>query len=183
MLQCLPIVQCASVVETVDEGPIVLIMSQYAHNHDSKSIHSKSQVEHFGGIVYDSAQSASGQQLVITHEGYTIPLHVCNGLFYMDMVPASKHDMDLYPHVFFTADSPWNPDIVDEEFFLDPNDSLIDCPDVHDCHIAHDPTLDFSLLSRSLPFDSPDCPVTQERHTVALDALSIMSQTMKAPST
>ena len=55
MLWQLPIVQCASVVETVDEGPIVLIMSQYAHKPDSKSIHSKSQVEHFGGIVHDSS--------------------------------------------------------------------------------------------------------------------------------
>ena len=76
VLQCLPIVQCASTVGTIDEGPIVLIMSQYAHKADSKSIHSKSQVEHFGGLVHDSALSAGGQQLVITHEGYTIPLHV-----------------------------------------------------------------------------------------------------------
>ena len=76
VLQCLPIVQCASTVETVDEGPIVLIMSQYAHKPDSKSIHSKSQVEHFGGLVHDLALSAGGQQLVITHEGYTITLHV-----------------------------------------------------------------------------------------------------------
>ena len=106
MLQRLPIVQCASVVETVEDGPIVLIMSQYAHKPDSKSIHSKSQVEHFGGIVHDSARSAGGQQLVIMHEGYTIPLHVHNGLYYMDMVPASEQDMDLYPHVFFTTDSP-----------------------------------------------------------------------------
>ena len=50
----------------------------------------------------------------------------------MDMAPASEHDMALYPHVFFTADSPWNPDIMDEEFFLDPNDSLLDHPDVPD---------------------------------------------------
>ena len=126
MLWQLPIVQCASVVKTVEEGRIVLIMSQYAHKPDSKSIHSKSQVEHFGGIVHDSSRSAGGQQLVITHEGYTIPLHVRNGLFYMDMAPVSEHDMALYPHVFFTTDSPWNPHIVDEEFFLDPNDSLLD---------------------------------------------------------
>ena len=179
MLQSLPIVQCASVVETVDEGPIVLIMSQYAHKPDSKSIHSKSQVEHFSGIVNDSSHSTGGQQLVIMHEGYTIPLHVCIRLFYMDMVPASEHDMDLYPHGFFTADSPWNPDIVDEEFFLDPNDSLLDHPDVRDRRDACDPILDLSLLSRSLPFASLDCTITQEWHAAALDALSIMSQTMK----
>ena len=44
--------KCASVVDTIDEGPIILILSQYAHKPDSKTIHSKSQVEHFGGIVY-----------------------------------------------------------------------------------------------------------------------------------
>ena len=130
VLQCLPIVQCASTVETIDQGPIVLIMSQYTHKPDSKSIHSKSQVEHFGGLVHYSALSAGGQQLVITHEGCTIPLHVQNGLYYMDMVPVSDEDSDLYPHVFFTADSPWNPDIVDEEFFLDPTDSIVDIPDI-----------------------------------------------------
>ena len=155
MIQRLPIVQCTSVVETVDEGPIVLIMSQYAHKPDSKSIHSKSQVEHFGGIVHDSSRSAGGQQLVITHEGYMIPLHVCNGLFYMDMVPASEHDMDLYPHVFFTTDSPWNPDIVDKEFFLDPNDSLLDHPDVHDRRDARDPILGCPVRSLSPLLTAP----------------------------
>ena len=130
VLQCLPIVQCASAVETINEGPIVLIMSQYAHKPNSKSIHSKSQVEHFGGLVHDSALSAGGQQLVITHEGYTIPLHVRDSLYYMDMVPASDEDLDLYLHVFFTTDSPRNPDIVNEEFFLDPTDSIVDIPNI-----------------------------------------------------
>ena len=179
MLQHLPIVQCASVVETVDEGPIVLIMSQYAHKPDSKSIHSKSQVKHFGGIVHDSACSAGGQQMVITHEGYTIPLHVHNGLYYKNMAPASEQDMDLYPHVFLTTDSPWNPDIVDEEFFLDPNDSLVDLPAVHDHRDARDPILGLSLSSHSFPFDFSDRPVSEDCHAAALDALSIMSQTMK----
>ena len=48
ILERLPLVQCASVVDTVDEGKIVLIMSQYAHKPDSKTIHSKSQLESFG---------------------------------------------------------------------------------------------------------------------------------------
>ena len=34
-LQCLPIIQGASIVHTVDEGPVILIMSQYAHKPDS----------------------------------------------------------------------------------------------------------------------------------------------------
>ena len=96
----------------------------------SKLIHSKSQVEHFNGLVYDSALSAGGQQMVVTHERYTISLHVCNGLYYMDMSPASDDDMEQYPHVFFTADAPWNPHIVDEEFFFDTNDSIMDVPGI-----------------------------------------------------
>ena len=118
VLQRLPIVQGASLIHMIDEGPIILIMSQYAHKPDSKSIHSKSQIEHFGGVVHDSAKSTGGQQLVVTHEGYTIPLHVRNGLYYMDMVPPTDDDMERYPHVFITADSPWNPDSLNEEFFL-----------------------------------------------------------------
>ena len=69
----LPLVHCASVVDTVDEGNIMIIMSQYAHKPDSKTIHSKSQVEHFGGIAHNSALTAGGHQMVITHEGYAIP--------------------------------------------------------------------------------------------------------------
>ena len=79
ILQWLPLIQCASMVDTIDEGPIILILSQYAHKPDAKTIHLKSQVEHFGGSVYDSALSFGGQQMVVTHEGYAIPLHVCDG--------------------------------------------------------------------------------------------------------
>ena len=74
-MACLPLIQCASVVETLDEGKIIVIMSQYQYTHkpDGKTIHSKSQIEHFGRIVYDSAQAAGGSQMVVTHEGYAIP--------------------------------------------------------------------------------------------------------------
>ena len=133
VLQHLPIIQCASIVHTVDEGPIILIMSQYAQKPHSKTIHSKSQIEHFGGVIHDSAKSTGGQQLVVTHEGYTIPLHVRNGLYYMDMSPATDEDMDHYPHVFITADAPWNPDVVDEEFFFDTTDAITDIPGIQQC--------------------------------------------------
>ena len=110
VMEQLPLVQCASVVDTLNEGKVVLIMLQYMHKPDAKTIHSKSQLEHFRGMVYDSAKATGGHQMVVTHEGYAIPLHVCNGLFYMDMSPASDLDMDLYPHVFLTTDSPLEPE-------------------------------------------------------------------------
>ena len=57
--------------------------------------------------------------------------------------------------------------------------SLLDHPDVRDCHDACDPILDLSLVSCLLPFLSPAGTITQQWHADALDALSIMSQTMK----
>ena len=125
------------------------------------------------------ALSAGGQQLVITHEGYAIPLHVRNGLYYMDMVPASDEDLNLYPHVFLTADSPWNLDIGDEEFFLDPTDSIVDIPNIQQRHDARDPNLTLFPSPTSIPGFNPDPPITQAHLDSAVDALLVMSQQMK----
>ena len=51
----LQLVQCAAAVEMLDEGMIILIMPQYAHAPTGKTIHSKSQLEHFGCSVHDSS--------------------------------------------------------------------------------------------------------------------------------
>ena len=153
-------------------------MSQYAHKLDSKSIHYKSQIEHFGGIVHDSAKSTGGQQLVVTHEGYTIPLHVHNGLYYMDMVPPTDDDMERYPHVFITADSPWNPDSLDEEFLFDASDSIVDIPGVQ---VQRDSRAEVDLFTVSTTIVPPslDTPITQARLTSALHSLSLMPQTLR----
>ena len=74
--------------------------------------------------------------MVVTHEGFAIPLHVRNGLYYMDMSPISNDDLDSYPHMFITANSPWNPDVVDEVFFIDASDSLNDVPYIQHRHDA-----------------------------------------------
>ena len=91
-------------------------------------IHSKSQLKHFGGKVFDSAMSTSDKQMVVTHEGYVIPLHIHNGLFYMGISAATGCDLELYPHVFLTADSPWDPDIIDEDFLYNVDMPLIQNP-------------------------------------------------------
>ena len=89
-------------------------------------------MEHFGSVVYDSVKAAGGHHMVVLHKGYAIPLHVCNGLFYMDIHLATDDDMEMYPHVFLTADSPWNRDIVDEEFFSDSLQSMSDLPHIQE---------------------------------------------------
>ena len=126
-LTALPIVQCAAVVNSIDEGPIIIILSRYASNPESKTIHSKGQLEYFGCIVDDTSRRMGGQQLMITPEGYTIPLHVRDGLTYMDTHPPSDEELQSYPHVFLTSDSFWDPSCLDAPF-----------PDILD-EAAHDP--------------------------------------------
>jgi hypothetical protein len=52
-----------------------LIMSQYAISGEGKTIHSKTQLEHFGMIVHDSSRRTGGRQCIVTNEGYVLPLH------------------------------------------------------------------------------------------------------------
>ena len=179
VMERLPLVQCASGVDTIDEGRIVLIMSQYAHKPDSKTIHSKSQLEHFGSVVHDSAITAGGHQMVVTHEGYAIPLHVHNGLYYMDMSPATDTELEQLPHVFLTADSPWNPDIVDEEFFFDASDTLLDVPMVHDRRDARDMHLELFASQHTHSHHHGDIMIICNCLATAVDGLAIFSQTMK----
>ena len=120
-LKQLPIVQAPGIVDTHDEGPIICIMSQYAQCPTGKSIHSKEQFKHFSCIVHDTTISKGGYQCVVTPEGYVIPLHVRDGLHYMDMHPPTPHELENLPHVFLTDDSQWNPSILDDEFH-DTND-------------------------------------------------------------
>ena len=92
----------------------VWIISSQAHHHIS--INSQ---PFLVGIV------SGGHHVIVTHEGYVIPLHVHNGLCYVDMKPASDSDLEQYTHVFITLDAPWNPNIVNHEFYFDAPDSLL----------------------------------------------------------
>ena len=48
------------------------------------------------------------------------------------MKPASDSDLEQYSHVFIILDAPWNPNIVDDEFFFDASDSLLSIPSVQE---------------------------------------------------
>ena len=118
-LNGLPCSQGAAVIDTMSDGPIVFIFSQYANQGSGKTIHSKSQLEHFGHLVHDNSRTTGGSQCLITPEGYVIPFHVREGLCYVDMSPPSALQMSTLPHVFATSDSPWNPQILDNEYHAD----------------------------------------------------------------
>ena len=192
-IEQLPLVQCTALVNTLDKGQVILIMSQYAHSPKGKTIHSKSQLESFSCSVHDSAQ-----QCIYTPEGYVIPLHVRHGLFYMDMQPPTDDDLHNHPHVFLTSDSLWNPDNVDEELHHDvltdttltedtllqglwnARDHRVDAYGGIHLHFF-DALQDESTPSDDLFFDAyePTYSYTVTRLACCLDALSIFGTHMK----
>ena len=117
--------------------------------------------------------------MVITHEGYAIPLHVRDGLYYMDMKAASDEEVDTFPHVFLTADAPWNPSIVDEEFFVDSHNSVLDIPAIHQWHEGRDPHIDSFGTMHSISLAPSDTPIPKARLEAAVTDLSVLSQTMQ----
>jgi hypothetical protein len=96
-------------------GPIIGIFHQYAHHGTGKTIHSVSQLRHFGTIVDNTPRCFNGKQRLETLDDYIIPLSIRSGLPYMDMSPPTTIEIDTYPHVLFTPDTELNPQrIVDE---------------------------------------------------------------------
>ena len=141
VMESLPIVQAAAVVDTLHDGPIIGIFSHYALCSDGgRTIHSKGQLQSYDLLVDDTAASVGGSQNVVTNEGYVIPLHVRDGLPYMDMSPPTDAQMDSLPHVFFTAGSPWDPSSLDGEYPDTPEAVLppaaIACRDDRDPHVT-----------------------------------------------
>jgi hypothetical protein len=118
----LPIATVASVIET-SRGKIIAVFHQYAHLGTGKTIHSTNQMRHFGIDIDDTPRSLSGKQRIHHPDGYVIPLSIRNGLPYIDMYPPSDLELESYPHVFFTSDDTWNPNVLDEEYNI--NDIII----------------------------------------------------------
>jgi hypothetical protein len=117
----LPIVNCSSVVNTT-KGPVILRMNQYAYHAGTlRTIHSAGQIEHFKNIVDDRSRVVGGTQRVISLEGHIIPLTFHSGLPYLDMRPPTDAEFESLPHVVLTADSDWDPSILDD------HDDFVDC--------------------------------------------------------
>jgi len=98
MSEC-PIVQAAGLVHTLSGEPIICVFSQYAQApRNGRSIHSKAQLQHFGCHVDDTSHRVGGKQCIVTPDGWTIPLHVREGLPYFDMSKPSPDDMSSSCH-------------------------------------------------------------------------------------
>jgi hypothetical protein len=97
-LQKIPVCTVAGLIQT-QHGPIIGVFHQYAHQGTGKTIHSVSQLRHFGTIVDDTPRLFGGKQRLETLDGYIIPLSIRSGLPYTDMSPPTQEELDTYPHV------------------------------------------------------------------------------------
>ena len=105
----IPISTVAGVL-TSTSGPIIAIFHQYAHKHTGMTVHFVNQLESFGIQVHASPTSfGSRPPCLVTPYGYTIPLHIRNGLPYMDMYAPNPTELESYPHVFFISNYHWSP--------------------------------------------------------------------------
>ena len=178
----LKIAQAAGLVETVD-GPVILIMSQYAVLGSGKTIHSKGQMEHFGIVIDDRSRRNGGAQCMVTTEGYVVPISIRDGLPRIDMRPPSQAELDKYPHVFVTSDSPWDPAILDEEFDETFHDAVMELPVVVERQAQRDPRVDeCGFLRRTqqdyaLLFEAQDAFIEANSSPVADDVFYDASST------
>ena len=105
------------VVET-DQGPVILVLNQYALLSKGRTIHSPGQLEWYGNDVTDKSSKIDGLQRIKTHDGYIIPLSLDRGLPGMRIRPFTDDEFESYPHVILTNELPWDPSVLD----FDPHD-------------------------------------------------------------
>ena len=98
------------------EGKCIGHWFQMAHMPNGKSILSTLQMEAYGCTVNDKAALITNEHPYIKSPcGKVFPLSTRQGLMYLDIKPPTDSDMEKYPHVYFTADSDWDPSKYDRE--------------------------------------------------------------------
>jgi hypothetical protein len=96
-----------------NEGPVILILRQYAYHGMGRTIHSALQLEQYKIKVDDRSIKAGGRQCITTLEGLTLPLDIINGLPYLKIRPPSDDELRDLPHVIMTSGDKWNPALLD----------------------------------------------------------------------
>ena len=90
--------------------------NEYAYLGKGSSIQSSGQLEWFKTHVDEKSFEVGGTQLITTLDGYSVPLLIKDGLAYATSLgKPTDHDMDTYPHVFFTSPDEWDPSVLDHD--------------------------------------------------------------------
>ena len=109
----LDVVTAASLLNT-SQGQVIGIFNEYAYLGNGSSIHSSGQLEWFKTNADEKSVKVGGTQLITTLDGYSVPLLIKDGLAYATSHgKPTDHDMDTYPHVFFTSPDEWDPSVLD----------------------------------------------------------------------
>ena len=109
----LNVVTAATLLDT-QKSLIIGVFHEYAHLGKGRSIHAAGQMEWFNCQVDDRSKLVGGAQRIETSEGYVIPLSIESGLVYMhSMRIPTDHDLQNYPHVFFTSPDIWDTSVLD----------------------------------------------------------------------
>ena len=96
-LQDLDIVQCTALVQT-QHGIVNLIMNEYAYSGQEPTIHSSGQIEWYNNFVDDKSTQVGGTQVIITYDGYIMPLVSREGLMHLEFLGKPTHeDLVNYP--------------------------------------------------------------------------------------
>ena len=111
----LRIVTAGGVVPT-QLGDVIVILHQYAHMPQGRTIHSSGQLEAYKNEVHDkSMRIKGGLQCIKTPGAYVHPLDMKNGLPYVPIRPFTDDEWEALPHVIWTADVPWDPAMLDNK--------------------------------------------------------------------
>ena len=109
----LNVVTAAALLDT-QKGPIIGVFHEYANLGKGRSIHAAGQMEWLNCQVDDRSKLVGGVQSIKTSEGYVIPLSIESGLVYIhSMRIPTDHDLQNYPHVFFTSPEIWDTSELD----------------------------------------------------------------------
>ena len=111
----LDLVQCGALFDT-NHGIVNLIMNEHAYYGRGHSIHSSGQIEWYTNTVDDKSVQVGGQQIIITIDGYSVPLVCKGGLMYLELLGNTMDkDLHTYPSVHLTSPHEWDPSVLDYE--------------------------------------------------------------------
>ena len=108
-----------------------------------------------------SIKVPGGLQRIKTPDGYVHPLKIKDGLVYVSIIrPYTDKEWDKLPHVIWTRDLDWNPNIFDHEFDDDDDewyDAISDLADLFEQTIANELPSPRNIFSMLLVSGAPFC--------------------------
>ena len=122
-LSSLPMVDATAKTLT-DKGEVILILRNYAYHGVNRTIHSSGQIDWYKNKVHDGSLKAGGRQVIITQDGYYIPINIIRGLPYIHMEPNTAEEFERLPHIVLTQGGEWDPSVLD--YILTDNENWVD---------------------------------------------------------